>query len=160
MDFLNGLFYKFIMITAVLWIFLGYFGFTIGNIIITSIVFMAVSYVVSDLFILPRFGNGAATVADFGLAWAMIWLLGSYLFGPLPGLGTASLITASIIAFSETFFHRYLQNQVLPDPVLRAEETPDSYRKQIMAAEFGSEADFKQRSDEDSSQEEDDYRKG
>ena len=70
MDFFKWVVFKFIMMTALMWIFLSYFGFTFGNIIITSVLFTGISYVVGDLFILPRFGNGAATLADFGLAWA------------------------------------------------------------------------------------------
>ena len=57
-----------------------------------------------------------------------------------------------------------MQNQVLPNPVLRAEETPDYYRKHIMAAEFGSEVEFKQgkeraegKDEDDLSQEKDDF---
>ncbi|MCZ2259135.1 DUF2512 family protein [Sporosarcina sp. G11-34] len=142
MDFFKAISFKFIMVTALMWVFLSYFGFSFGDVIITSILFTGISFIVGDLFILPRMGNGAATIADFGVAAVLIWSLGFYLFEPFAGLVTVAIVTAIIVAFAEAFFHRYMQNQVLPTPVLRNQKVPDYYEKKVMAAEFGKIFDF------------------
>ncbi|QUW21070.1 YndM family protein [Sporosarcina sp. Marseille-Q4063] len=141
MNSIRALIIKFIMITAVLWIVFGLFGFTFGDILVSSVLLTGVSYIVGDRIILPRFGNVGATIADVGLAFVMLWFLGSFLFEPLAGLGTASFISAAIIGVGEFMFHRYLEREVLDDDVMVDKEF-DSFRHS-MQTEFGSEEDFK-----------------
>ena len=128
------------MITAVLWVVLGFYGFTFGSILTCSVLLTGVSYIIGDLFILPKFGNTAATIADFGLAFIMLWLIGSYLFERPDGLGTASFIAAAVIGVGEFFFHRYMQREVLEDllfPVI------PNFNQRNMQTELGSEVDIK-----------------
>lgn len=139
MNSMRALIIKFIMITAVLWIVLGLFGFSFGDVIVSSVLITGVSYIVGDRIILPRFGNVAATIADVALVFIMLWFLGSYLFEPLAGLGTASFIAAVIIGIGEAVFHRYLEREVLDDVTML--EDYDSFRHS-MQTEFGSEEDF------------------
>ena len=141
MNTVRALIIKFVMITAVLWIVLGLYGFTFGDIIVSSVLITGVSYIIGDRIILPRFGNVAATIADFGLVFVMLWAFGSYLFEPQVGLGTASFISAIIIAIGEALFHRYLERDVQDDELTMAEDFT-SYRHS-MQAEFGTEEDIK-----------------
>ncbi|WP_172372471.1 YndM family protein [Sporosarcina jiandibaonis] len=138
MNSIRAIIIKFIMITAVIWIVFGLFGFTFGDIIVSSVLLTGVSYIVGDRIILPRFGNVIASIADFGLAFIMLWFLGSYLFEPIAGLGTASFISAAIIGIGEAVFHRYLEREVLDDVTI-----PEEFDfRRSMLTEFGSEEDF------------------
>jgi hypothetical protein len=139
MNSIRALIIKFIMITAIVWIIFGLYGFTFGDILVSSVLLTGVSYIVGDRIILPRFGNVAATVADFGLVFIMLWFLGSYLFEPVDGLGTASFIAAVIIGIGEALFHRYLEREV-PDDITIPEEY--DFRRSMLT-EFGSEEEFK-----------------
>ncbi|WP_083391585.1 DUF2512 family protein [Halobacillus karajensis] len=92
---------------------------SLTDILITSILLTGAGFIVGDLFILAKFGNGAATITEFGLVSAGIWISGSYLFDPPISFGTASLITALVIiviiviTMGEIFFHRYMEKQIL-----------------------------------------------
>ena len=141
MNTVRALIIKFIMITAVLWIVLGLYGFTFGDILVSSVLITGVSYIIGDRIILPRFGNVVATIADFGLVFVMLWSFGSYLFEPQEGLGTASFISALIIGIGEALFHRYLERDS-PDDELTMPEDFESYRN-AMQTEFGTEEDIK-----------------
>lgn len=100
------------MVTLVLWIVLGaFFNVSFGDILITSILLTGAAFLIGDLFILPKFGNPVATIADFGLALLGVWLLGALLFDPAISLGAAALLSAIVIAIGEFFFHMYLQKQ-------------------------------------------------
>ena len=139
MDSVRALIIKFIMITAVVWIVFGLFGYTFGDILVASVLLTGVSYIVGDRIILPRFGNVVATIADVGLVFVMLWFMGAYLFEPQAGLGTASFIVAVIIGIGEAMFHRYLEREVLDDVTI-----PEEYDfRRSMLTEFGSEEDFK-----------------
>ena len=137
MKFIKPLLVKFVMIMAVLWIVLGLFGVSFTDILLTSIVLTGVSYI-GDMFILPRVGNITATIADFGLAFVLIWLMGSILYeGPIL-LGLASLISSIIITGGEFIFHKYLQKQVFTEERVKLEDF-GGYRQRNMQTEFGSE---------------------
>ena len=140
MQSVKAIIIKFLMILVVLWVVLGAFGFDFGDIVITSVLVTGVSYVVGDLFILPRFNNATATISDFILAYGMIWFLGAYLFGYPEGLGTASFVSAGLIAVGEMFFHRYMQREVLFDAASMKKIDSDVYN---MRTEYGAEIDFK-----------------
>lgn len=135
----RALIIKFVMCAAVLWIILGLYGFSFGNIVTTAVLLTGVSFIVGDLFILPRFGNTAATIADFILTFGMVWLLGAYLFGYTGPLGYVSFITAAVIAIGEALFHRYMEKAVLDDMTTQRIDTD----LQRMQTEFGDEPDFK-----------------
>ncbi|WP_337017006.1 YndM family protein [Oceanobacillus massiliensis] len=106
---------KFIMITAVLWVVLGlFYNVSFGNILATSLLLSAISYA-GDIFLMPKFGNTVASLADFVLIWAVVWLVGNNIFeGPI-ALGTAAFISAVALTLGEIFFHRYLIDHVLTD---------------------------------------------
>ncbi|MEN2465984.1 YndM family protein [Ornithinibacillus sp. JPR2-1] len=115
MKHIKALLIKFIATFVLLYIILGaMYTMTFGEVFLLSLVLGIVAYLVGDLFILPRTNNLVATVADFILAWPIIyWFVDGMTAAdnPFP----ASLIAALGVGGFEIFFHRYLANQVLPD---------------------------------------------
>ena len=139
---IKALIWKFIMVTVVLWVVLGLFGVSFGDILLTSIVLTGVSYI-GDRIVLPRVGNVSATLADLVLSFVVIWLLGSFLYEEPIQLVAASLTSAIIITAGEFLFHLYLQKQAPPDEKPQQEEKINVYQKNNMQTEFGSEVEIK-----------------
>jgi len=114
MKHLGPLLMKLLMCTAVVTIVLGLiYGVSFGDILFISIMLAGISYFLGDLFILPRFGNTIATIADFGLAFVTTWLLGIMVIERIIPLGTASFFVALILAIGEILFHRYMNSSIL-----------------------------------------------
>ncbi|MER2089739.1 MAG: YndM family protein, partial [Sporosarcina sp.] len=138
MKTITALIIKFIMITAVLWIVLGLYGVSFGDILLTSVLLTGVSFI-GDMYLVPRVKNIAATIADFGLAFVMIWLVGTYFYERPIQLGMAAFLSTIIIAAGEFIFHKYLQKQIFADEKVIPEKTSSSYQKDNLQTEFGSE---------------------
>jgi hypothetical protein len=139
-DYAVALLIKFIMITTILSFVLGaFYGIPFSHVFTISILITGFSFI-GDVFLLPFVSNALATIADFGLAWFGVWALSTYLFPQLLPIGTASILSAGLIAFGELFFHRYMQRKIF-DP--RAEEQVE--RKPLsqnqLQTEFSSELD-------------------
>jgi uncharacterized SAM-binding protein YcdF (DUF218 family) len=134
MKYLGPLVIKFLMTTAVLWIVLGlFFGVTFGDIIMTSIILTVVASL-GDLFILPRIGNTSASIADFALTWAIVWMVGSNMYGDGIAIGTAGFVSAIAITVGEVFFHRYLKNLVFKDEKYKESKVayfPTNYQTEL-----------------------------
>jgi hypothetical protein len=113
MNHLKALAIKFIVSLVLLYMILGmFYDMSFGNVFLITLVLGVASYVIGDLFILPRTNNTVATLADFGLAFMLIWLMGESLtYGD--SLFTASLISAAGVALFEYFFHKYMSNSVI-----------------------------------------------
>lgn len=110
----RALLIKFIMTAAVLLITLGLlYGVGFGDILTISLVLTIASYFLGDMLVLPQFGNTAATVADFALAWVGTWLVGAMIIEAPIRLGIASFITALALTVCEAFFHNYLTQSVM-----------------------------------------------
>ncbi|MFE5131819.1 YndM family protein, partial [Bacillus mobilis] len=111
MKHIVALLIKYTAITAVLLIILSIFkGISIPRVLLISLFLTGAAYLIGDLFILPKYGNMIATIADFG-----IWLLTS-LFTNLDAtrnIGLSSFIAALIIGGTEIFFHIYMKRLVL-----------------------------------------------
>ncbi|EEK47210.1 DUF2512 family protein [Bacillus cereus ATCC 10876] len=107
---------KYTAVTAVLLIILGIFqGISIPRVLLISLFLTGTAYLIGDLFILPKYGNAIATMADFGLSFFGIWLLTS-LFTNLDStrnIGFSSFLAAFIIGGIEVFFHIYMKKVVL-----------------------------------------------
>ncbi|MGE5583906.1 MAG: DUF2512 family protein [Bacillota bacterium] len=76
--------------------------------IVTGIILVLLSYIAGDLWILPKYGNMPALIADFVLAAAVIWLM----MKALPHFVLTSggvWVTALVLALGEWLFHLYLQ---------------------------------------------------
>ncbi|WP_138418469.1 YndM family protein [Aquibacillus sediminis] len=107
---------KFLIIGTIVFSMFGIFGgASLTDMFIISLLVTAVAYVVGDLFILPRFGNLFATIADFGLAFLSLWILGLLFFAPEFGIVPTALFTAFFIACTEAVFHIYVNNQTPHD---------------------------------------------
>ncbi|MFQ6337462.1 YndM family protein [Bacillus sp. AF62] len=116
MKHIVALLIKYTAITAVLLIILSIFkGISIPKVLLISLFLTGASYLIGDLFILPKYGNMIATIADLGLSFFGIWLLIS-LFTDLDAtrnIGVSSFIAALIIGGTEVFFHIYMKRLVL-----------------------------------------------
>ena len=81
--------------------------------IITGLLLLVISYVIGDLWILPKFGNFTAVLADFGLSALLLWAMVKAL--PHFTLTTAGILSiALILGLGEWLFHAYLQSTEAP----------------------------------------------
>ena len=112
MKHMKNLAIKFISILAVLFIILGiFYDMSFGNVLSISVVLTLASYLIGDLLILRKTNNTMATIADFAIAFLVIWLMGENLtYGD--SLIMPALIAAAGIALFETFFHKYVARQI------------------------------------------------
>ncbi|WP_409305523.1 YndM family protein [Peribacillus sp. SCS-155] len=96
---------KFISLLIVLYVFLGLiFDLSFADVLGIAAVLTAVGYVLGDLYLLPRTSNLAATLADFGLAFIIVWFM-SRAAADSNDLFTASLICAAAVAIIEYVYH-------------------------------------------------------
>ncbi|WP_428908317.1 YndM family protein [Niallia sp. Krafla_26] len=112
MRHIRNLLVKFIATFAVLFIILGmFYDMSFGNVLAISLVLTLAAYLIGDMLILPRTNNTMATLADFGLAFLVIWLMGENItYGD--SLLMPALIAAAAIALFEAFFHKSVANQI------------------------------------------------
>lgn len=133
---------KFLMITLVLWIVLGiFYDVSITDILITSVVLSVVGYV-GDIFILPLIGNVWAALADFVLAYAIIWLIGSYIYEQPVSLGSAAFISSLLLMMGEFFLHRYMQMNIFEPKKANPDERAGYYQRTNLQTEFAEEEDI------------------
>jgi hypothetical protein len=104
---------KFVACFALLAIILGgIYGITLGDVFVISLVLGIIAYAAGDLFLLRRSNNTTATLADFGLAFVIIWALTANMT-PVDDVLVPSLIAAAGVAVFEYFYHKYLAKNVL-----------------------------------------------
>jgi hypothetical protein len=115
MKHVKALAIKFVSSLALLSIILGlFFDMAFSNIFLITLVLGVAAYIIGDLLILPRTNNTVATIADFGLAFLIIWLMSENLtYGD--NHFSMSLIAALGVALFEYMFHKYVVNNVFPD---------------------------------------------
>ena len=111
MRHIRNLTVKFIATFAVLYIILGiFYDMSFGNVLSISLVLTLAAYLIGDMLILPRTNNTVATIADFGLAFLVIWLMGENItYGD--SLIMPALISAAAIALFEAFLHKSIAHQ-------------------------------------------------
>jgi hypothetical protein len=113
MKHLKAILIKFTACFALLAIILGgIYGITLGDVFVISLVLGIIAYAVGDLFLLPRANNTTATLADFGLAFLLIWAMTANMT-PVDDVLVPSLIAAAGVAAFEYFYHKYLYKNVL-----------------------------------------------
>ncbi|TQR21672.1 DUF2512 family protein [Psychrobacillus vulpis] len=140
--YFKSLIIKFIIITAVLSVILGwYYGINFTNILIISILLTAIGFV-SDILILPRSGNILALIIDFVLTIAVIWIVGSFIFNQQIALGTASTISALVLIIGELLLHRYMSKRIYDKKTSNSDERIDYYQRASLQTEFAEEADI------------------
>ncbi|OYD09498.1 hypothetical protein CHM34_00305 [Paludifilum halophilum] len=104
---------KFALTTFLLFVILGgFYDVSFTDVFLLSVLLTVLGYV-GDVFILPRVGNLAASLGDFGLALIIIGWMGFYRFDEDVSLIGASLISSFAIAVGEWFFHKYMKNTIL-----------------------------------------------
>ncbi|MFZ4453220.1 DUF2512 family protein [Salibacterium aidingense] len=114
MEHTKALLLKGVTTLVVLFLILGIgYGVSFLTVLLLTLVVGAVSYP-GDLFILPRILNLPAAIADFVLAFLLLWGAGSFLVDPGVPLAAASAIAAAVLAVCEYYFHLYLATHVLP----------------------------------------------
>jgi hypothetical protein len=114
MKHIMALMIKFAFIGTVLFSILGiFYNASIVEIFAIVILTIAVSYLVGDLFILPRLGSIAAGIGDFALVFGGVWLLSYFFIETTFNMIVASFFAAFAITAIEIFFHIYIQNRVL-----------------------------------------------
>lgn len=89
-----------------------FFDATIIDILSFSLALTAISYLIGDRIILPRFGNREALIADFVMTYLLVWIFGSVLLNSYVQIGWGSILSALIVTISEVFVHRSLLNQI------------------------------------------------
>ncbi|WP_408008001.1 DUF2512 family protein [Pseudalkalibacillus sp. A8] len=115
MDHVKALAIKGAMTLPILYLILGLgYGISIINVVIFTAILGAISYILGDLYALPKWTNMKATVADLVLTFIVVWLVGIMITGLQAGtMAGAAAITAAVIATGEHFFHFYILRKEL-----------------------------------------------
>lgn len=134
MNHLKALAIKFILSLGLLYVVLGLiYDMSFGNVFLITMVLGVASYLIGDMLILPRTNNTIATIADFGMAFMIIWLMGENLtYGE--SLLYPSLIASVGVALFEYFFHKYVSNRVIKESQSNRNQT-GNLRYQTEASE-------------------------
>jgi hypothetical protein len=90
-----------------------FFEASIADILSFSVVLTVMSYLIGDRMLLPRVGKTNAIIGDFFLAYFIVWIFGSTLLHSYLQIAWGSIITASLVAFSEVFIHRFIETRDL-----------------------------------------------
>jgi hypothetical protein len=106
-----------------------------------SILVTIVSYFIGDKIILPRVGNRAATVIDFFMVYAIVWIFGNVLLHSYEQIAWGSIIAASLIGLSEVFVHLYIQGRDNQIKVTENEKHIPRTPKLAFGTEFAEETD-------------------
>jgi cell division protein FtsW (lipid II flippase) len=129
MRHLIALLMKYILLaTACFAIWPLFFDISAADILFFSLVLTLIAYPLGDLWILPRFGNFAATFADFGLVFFAAWFaLGNFQIDA--SILNAAFFTALLAALGEALFHSYVTGRVLS--YQRADEKPKAAAERL-----------------------------
>lgn len=140
--YLKAFLMKFIMITAVLWVVLSLiYDVSFTDVLITSVVLSVVGYV-GDVYLLPKIGNVWAAISDFVIAYAVIYLLGSYIYEQPIALGAASFVSALILMVGELVLHRYMHTNIFEPRKSNPDEKAGYYNQTNLQTEFAEEVDI------------------
>ncbi|MGF2614430.1 DUF2512 family protein [Rossellomorea vietnamensis] len=135
MRHLKAFLVKFTACFALLAIILGgIYGVTLGEVFLISVVLGAIGYAAGDLFLLPRSNNTTASLADFGLAFVVIWAMLANVT-PVENVLLPSLLAAAGVAVFEYFYHKYLYRSVLGDRIDTADRAQGNLQLQTETSE-------------------------
>lgn len=100
---------RFIVCPLVVWIgqAIGSLRFATGAQVLTVGVLIAILSIVMDLIVLPLVGNGVATLTDWVLATAFLWIAGQVATGALV-TWTGAAIVGFLLAATEWANHSWL----------------------------------------------------
>lgn len=112
MKHVKALTIKLVSIFIILWAILGgIYGLSTGDILLITIVFGLIEYIVGDLILLRYTNNTIGTIGDFGLALIIMWFMARNMT-TIDNLFTAVLIASIGVAIFEYFFHKYVYRNV------------------------------------------------
>lgn len=97
-----------INLIVVLSIFGIFYDASLVKLLFISLITTAVAYVVGDRYLLKRFGNVKASIADFFLAFVTLAVLGSLLIETEMPIVLASLFAAFLLTLTEPLLHVYM----------------------------------------------------
>ncbi|MCA0972072.1 YndM family protein [Halobacillus litoralis] len=132
---------KFVVTLVLLGVILGAgFDVSFGNFFLISLVLAAVSYAVVDILLLKNTGNTGSTVADFILAFAVIYFMTDALTVG-DNVFSATLIATVSLTIFEYFFHQSVarsldqekkeesreDRSIQPSPELRTETSEELF---------------------------------
>ncbi|WP_158591816.1 YndM family protein [Oceanobacillus halophilus] len=141
MRHMKALAIKFIFTAVVLYSLLTIFeAASLTEILLISLLVTGIAYLIGDLVILRRFSNLVATIADFGLAFAAIWLFSSFFIYAASPIVTVSAFSAFFLAISEALFHIYMNEKVFEKEDDRRDDL--TFTKSRLQAEFSEEEDI------------------
>ncbi|MFS0752344.1 YndM family protein [Oceanobacillus sp. 1P07AA] len=135
MKHLKAIGIKFVIIATILLSIVSIFEFlSVTEMIVMSAILTLATYVIGDLWILPKMGYVAAAIGDLIFAYASVWLLLYTFLGTTFPIATASVYISIIISLTESVFHIYMKEKIL--------EEKDNTRRtnmQTVQAEFAEE---------------------
>ncbi|MEN1969448.1 YndM family protein [Lentibacillus sp. N15] len=103
---------KFVAISIITFSTFGiFFNATLTRLFWISLLVTGVSYLIGDLFVLRKFGNIVASIADFALAFVSFWVLGGLLLETGMGMTSIALMAAFLMSLVEPLLHAYIQEQ-------------------------------------------------
>ncbi len=96
------------MVLVILAVFIPVYGkSTWTQTIVAAIILTLLSYILGDLWVLPKYGNGTALVVDFLIGAAFIWAMDQML--PQTRIsGFGIIVMAGVLTLGEWLFHFYL----------------------------------------------------
>ncbi|WP_163970507.1 YndM family protein [Oceanobacillus halotolerans] len=116
MDHIKAIGIKFIIVSVVVFsIFAIFYNVSIGNLVWMSLLVTVATYLIGDLYMLPRLNNLVTTIADFGLSFVLLWVLGLMLIEVSIPIALASLFAAFFITVTDPLFHTYMIERVLDE---------------------------------------------
>ncbi|MBH0163564.1 YndM family protein [Fictibacillus sp. 7GRE50] len=109
MDQVKVIIMKFLVCLIAFWIGLDlFFDASISDIVSFAVTTTAITYIVADRILLPRIGKNNTLMAEFILAYMVVWIFGSILLNGYMQIAWGSVIAAGIITATEVFVHQYL----------------------------------------------------
>ncbi|WP_027409772.1 YndM family protein [Anoxybacteroides tepidamans] len=103
---------KFALWGTVLFSIFTIFNAPLSFILIITLATAVASYVLGDIFVLPRTGNWIASIADLFLSFGLIWFFSYLLIQPTANMAYASFYAALAVAAGEPFFHLFMENRI------------------------------------------------
>lgn len=88
------------------------FDATLSDIVSFAVTTTAITYIIADRILLPRIGKRNTLMAEFILAYVVVWIFGSILLDGYLQIAWGSVIAAGIITAAEVFVHQYLLKHI------------------------------------------------
>jgi len=127
---------------AILWVILGgFYGIGFGHIFLLNIMITGVSFILGDLYVLPKFENWGATIADFLLVLAIVWLYGNYIIPQLFPVLSVATLSALLIGVGEYFIHKYIDRLLFHQEIRTVDRRTSLSDNSELQTEFGEEID-------------------